>query len=63
MPPIDKTRAELVELAERLRAIAKVLQHPPADHAACVRTLDYLCKEIRAIAAQLKENPSSLNEG
>jgi hypothetical protein len=60
MPPINKTKAELVELAERLHAIAKVLQHVPLDHPASARTLDYLRKEIKTIAAGLRwDRPAS----
>ncbi len=63
MPPIKKMKPELVELAERLHAIAKVLQHVPPDHPVFARIVDNLCKEIRAIAAQLKQNPPPHSEG
>ncbi len=61
MPLIDKAKVELVELAERLHAIAKMLQHVPPDHPASPGTIECLRKEIRAIAAQLKQNPLFLN--
>jgi len=54
MRPIKKTKAELVELAERLRAIAKVLKHFPPDHPVSAKSIDYLRKQIRDIAAQLR---------
>ena len=61
MPPANKTTAELGELAERLRAIAKVLQGIP-QHPVSPESLDYLQKEIEAIATDLLGR-SALDEG
>jgi hypothetical protein len=43
-----------VELAERLHAIAKVLENIPPDHPVSAKSIEYLRKQIRAIAAQLR---------
>jgi hypothetical protein len=63
MPPIDKTKSELLELADRLQAISMVLRHVPLDHPASARNVEYLRKELMAIAAQLRLIPPPLTEG
>ncbi len=59
MPPLNQTKAEFLELAERLLAIATVLQDLSPDNPASASTIDCLRKELGAIAAQLKRNPLS----
>ncbi len=53
MASITDTRADLVELAERLRLVAKVLKSVPADHALSSENREALRKEVKVIAAQL----------
>jgi hypothetical protein len=56
MPPPQNPNTALVELSEKLQALARVLHQVPLDDPAYARTIDYLIKEIRAIAAQLERN-------
>ncbi len=62
MPPANKTAAELGELAERLRAIAKVLRDIPPQHPVSPESLDDLRKEIEAVATDLLRQ-GALDEG
>ncbi len=62
MPPAQTIEAEVVALAERLRAIAKALLDASSQHPLPAESLDELRKEIDAIAAYLLE-PGILDKG
>ena len=53
MASITDIRADLVELAERLRLVAEVLKRVPAGHALSSENREALRKEANVIAAQL----------
>ncbi len=53
MASITNAKADLVDLAERLRIVAEVLKRVPADHALSSRNREALRKEVKLIAAQL----------
>lgn len=51
-----EVRRDLTELADRLRTAAEALKHPTADHALSSEERAALCKEMKAIAAELRSD-------
>ena len=51
-----KVRTDLIELAHRLRTAAEALKHPPSDHTLSSEERAALCKEVKAIAAELRRD-------
>lgn len=49
-----KVRTDLTELAARLRTAAQALKHPSAHHTLSCEERGTLCKEVQAIAAELR---------
>jgi len=54
MSSVIEAKADLAELAERLRAVAETLRRPPDDHPSFYEEMDVLRGEIKAIVAQLR---------
>jgi hypothetical protein len=54
MPSITEAKAELVNLAERLRTVAETLRHLPADHPSFYDEMEGLRGEMKVIAARLR---------
>ena len=50
------SRTHLTELAHRLRTAAQALKHPSADHTLSFEERAALCKEVKAIAAELRRD-------
>ena len=50
------SRAHLTELAHRLRTAAQALKHPRFDHILSFEERAALCKEVKAIAAELRRD-------
>ena len=53
MASITEPKADLAELAERLRSAAHVLRSLPANHPRLCEELEALREKIGAVAAQL----------
>jgi len=51
-----KVRTDLTELADRLRTAAEALKHPSADHTLSSEEKAALCREVKAIAAELRRD-------
>ena len=51
-----EVRTDLTELADRLRTAAQALKHPSADHILSSEERAALCKEVKAIAAELRRD-------
>ncbi len=49
-------RSDLTELADRLRTAAEALQHPSADHTLSPEDRAALCREVKAIAGELRND-------
>ena len=56
MPFPVKVRTDLTELAHRLRTAAEALKHPSADHTLSSEEKAALCREVKAIAAELRRD-------
>ena len=56
MSSIIESKANLAELAARLRSIAEALKRRPSDHGISAEERAHLCKEVKAIAAQLRRD-------
>jgi hypothetical protein len=48
--------SDLTELADRLRTAAEALKHPSADHTLSAQQKAALCREVKAIAAELRND-------
>jgi hypothetical protein len=51
-----EVKTDLTELAHRLRTAAQALKHPPSDHTFSSEERAALCKEVKAIAAELRRD-------
>ncbi len=49
-------RADLTELADRLRTAAEALKHPSGDHTLSSQERAALCYEVKTIAAELQRD-------
>ena len=56
MSSIVEVRTDLTELADRLRTAAQALMHPSADHILSSEERAALCKEVKAITAELRSD-------
>jgi hypothetical protein len=54
MPAVIEAKADLVELAERLRTVAEALKRLSADNPSFCKEIARLREEIRYIAAKLR---------
>jgi hypothetical protein len=54
MSSITEAKADLVNLAERLRVVAKALKRLPPDHPSFPEEMEVLRLEIKAIVAHLR---------
>jgi hypothetical protein len=54
MSSVTEAKADLVKLAERLRAVAETLRRLPADHPSFYEEMEVLRGEIKAILAELR---------
>ena len=54
MSSITEAKANLVNLAERLRAISEALKCLPSDHPSFYEKMEEFREEIKFIAAQLR---------
>ena len=50
------SRTHLTELAHRLRTAAQALKHPRFDHILSFEERAALCKEVKALAAELRRD-------
>ena len=51
-----EVRTDLAELAHRLRTAAQALKHPSSHHTLSSEERAALCKEVTAIAAELRRD-------
>ena len=51
-----EVRTDLTELAHRLRTAAQALKHPSSHHTLSSEERAALCKEVKAIAAELRRD-------
>ena len=51
-----EVRTDLTELARRLRTAAQALKHPRFDHILSFEERAALCKEVKALAAELRRD-------
>ena len=51
-----EARTDLTELAQRIRTVAEALKRLPNDYTFPFEEKDALCKEVKAIAAQLRRH-------
>ncbi len=51
-----EVKTDLTELADRLRTAAEALKHPSADHTFSSEERAALCREVKAIAAELRRD-------
>jgi hypothetical protein len=51
-----EARTDLIELAQRVRIVVEALRRLPIHHTLPFKGGDALCKEVKAIAAQLRKH-------